>query len=203
MRLIKYIFLVFIGVFGSCKKQSAENTSISSVKEITNILIEKKQIKLNPLKGQWFYEQQPFNGYAVVYHENDRLAEKIGFFNGKREGKYYRYFKDSAIKNEGYYIQNKLHGIKLNYFKNGNVFSESNYVNGQRHGLQKTWFLNGQLAKRKNLSKGREDGLQQAWLENGKIYVNYEAKNGRIFGMNRANLCYKLKNEKVQYANKK
>jgi hypothetical protein len=80
---------------------------------------------------------------------------------------------------------------------------ESNYVNGQRHGLQKVWFLNGQLAKRKNLSKGREDGLQQAWLENGKIYVNYEAKNGRIFGMNRANLCYKLKNEKVQYANKK
>jgi hypothetical protein len=45
--------------------------------------------------------------------------------------------------------------------------------------------------------------LQQAWLENGTLYVNYEAKNGRIFGMNRANLCYKLKNEKVQYAAKK
>ena len=82
------------------------------------------------------------------------------------------------------------------------MFSESNYLNGQRHGLQKTWFLNGQLAKRKNLSKGREEGLQRAWLENGKIYVNYEAKNGRIFGMNRANLCYRLKNEKVQYAKK-
>jgi hypothetical protein len=52
------------------------------------------------------------------------------------------------------------------------------------------------------LNKGKEEGLQQAWLENGKIYVNYEAKNGRIFGMNRANLCYKLKNEKVQYAKK-
>ena len=203
MRLIKYFFLVFIGVLCSCTKQNTENTAISSVKEIANVLIQKKQIELNPLKGQWFYEQQPFNGYAVVYDENDNLVKKIGFFNGKREGTYYRYFADGAIKSEGYYVQNKLHGIKLNYFKNGNVFSESNYVSGQRHGLQKTWFLNGQLAKKKNLSKGREEGLQQAWLANGKIYVNYEAKNGRIFGMNRANLCYQLKNEKLQYANKK
>lgn len=202
MRLTKYILLLLLCVFGSCKKQGTGNTSISLGKGIVNILIKKEEIKLNPLKGQWFYNQKPFNGYAVVYHENDSLAEKIGFFNGKREGKYYRYFKDNAIKNEGYYIQNKLHGIKLNYFKSGKVYSESNYVNGQRHGLQKIWFSNGQLAKRKNLNKGKEEGLQQAWLENGKIYVNYEAKNGRIFGMNRANLCYKLKNEKVQYAKK-
>ena len=90
----------------------------------------------------------------------------------------------------------------MNYFKNGNVFSESNYLNGQRYGLQKTWFLNGPLAKRKNLSKGREEGLQQAWRENGTLYVNYEAKNGPIFGMNRAHLCYSLKNEKVQEAKK-
>ena len=203
MRLIKYFFLVVVCVLCSCTKQNIENTAISSVKEIANVLVQKKQIELNPLKGQWFYEQQPFNGYAVVYHENDNLVEKIGFFNGKREGTYYRYFKGGAIKSEGYYVQNKLQGIKLNYFKNGNVFSESNYVSGQRHGLQKTWFLNGQLAKKKNLSKGREEGLQQAWLANGKIYVNYEAKNGRIFGMNSANLCYQLKNEKLQYANKK
>ncbi len=40
-------------------------------------------------------------------------------------------------------------------------------------------------------------GLQQAWLKNEKMYVNYEAKNGRIFGMRRANSCYKLENEDV------
>ena len=45
--------------------------------------------------------------------------------------------------------------------------------------------------------------MQQAWLENGKIYVNYEAKNGRKFGMNRANLCYELKEEEIQYENEK
>jgi antitoxin component YwqK of YwqJK toxin-antitoxin module len=202
MRLIKYILLLLLCVFGSCKKQVAESTSISLGKEIVNILIKKEEIKLNPLKGQWYYNKKPFNGYAVVYHKNKSVSEKIGFFNGKREGSYYKFFKEGSIKNEGYYLQNKLHGIKLNYFKSGKIYSESNYVNGQRHGLQKIWFLNGQLAKRKNLNKGKEEGLQQAWLENGILYVNYEAKNGRIFGMNRANLCYKLKNEKVQYAKK-
>jgi antitoxin component YwqK of YwqJK toxin-antitoxin module len=202
MRLTKYILLLFLCVFGSCKEQVTENTSISLDKEITNMLIKKEEIKLNPLLGQWFYKQKPFNGFAVLYHKNDGISEKIGFFNGKREGLYYKYFRDGSIKNKGYYIQNKLHGIKFNYFKNGKVYSESNYVNGKRQGLQRTWFLNGQLAKRKNLNKGKEEGLQQAWLENGKIYVNYEAKNGRIFGMNRANLCYILKNEKVQYAKK-
>lgn len=203
MRLTKYILLLLLCVFGSCKKQRTENTSLSLGKEIVNTLIKKEEIKLDPLKGQWFYNQKPFNGYAVVYDENKSISEKIGFFKGKREGPYFKFFKDGAIKSKGHYIQNKLHGIKLNYFKSGKIYSESNYVNGQRHGLQKVWFLNGQLAKSKNLNKGKEEGSQQAWLENGKIYVNYEAKNGRIFGMNRTNLCYKLKNEKVQYAKKK
>lgn len=46
---------------------------------------------------------------------------------------------------------------------------------------------------------GREEGMQKAWRENGKIYNNYEAKNGRIFGLKRANLCYELENEEVQF----
>ena len=45
--------------------------------------------------------------------------------------------------------------------------------------------------------EGKEEGLQKAWLPNGTLYVNYEAKNGRIFGMLRANSCYKLENEVV------
>jgi antitoxin component YwqK of YwqJK toxin-antitoxin module len=203
MRLINCIFLIVISVFGSCKKQIAESTSNFLAQEITNILIDKEQVKLAPLKGKWLYKQQPFNGYSVSYHENDCLLEKIGFFNGKREGKAFKYFKDGSLKNEMNYIQNRLHGTKYNYFKNGNVYSESNYENGKRHGIQKIWFLNGQLARKKNLKEGKEEGLQQAWRGNGTLYVNYEAKNGRIFGLNRANLCYALKNEKVQYAKKK
>ncbi|WP_166384546.1 MULTISPECIES: toxin-antitoxin system YwqK family antitoxin [unclassified Polaribacter] len=198
MQLDKYIFLVFICVFGSCKNQTTKNISIINTKEIVNILIPKEQVKLNPLKGQWFYKDQPFNGYAITYNKNEVLSEKTGFFNGKRQGEMFKYFDDGTIKMEAHYVQNKLHGLKLHYFKNGNIYLESNYVNGKKHGIQKTWFINGQLAKRKNLTDGKENGLQQAWLQNGKIYINYEAKNGRTFGLQRANLCYQLKDEKVE-----
>ena len=129
MQLDKYIFLVFIFVFGSCKNQSTKNTSIIGAKEIVDILIPKEQVKLNPLKGQWFYKDQPFNGYAVTYNKENVLSEKTGFFNGKRQGKMIKYFDDGTIKSEANYNQNKLDGLKLNYFENGNIYLESNYKN--------------------------------------------------------------------------
>ena len=55
----------------------------------------------------------------------------------------------------------------------------------------------GQIAKLRNLVDGKERGVQKAWLANGKLYVNYEAKNGRVFGMRRANSCYKLEDEVI------
>ena len=70
---------------------------------------------------------------------------------------------------------------------------------GVTHGNQRQWYQNGQLFKSIHIVDGKEEGLQQAWRENGKIYNNYEAKNGRIFGLKRANLCYELETEVVQY----
>lgn len=202
MRLINYYrFLLVMSVFFGCNTKSNDELvlakDIISTLEVEKNFIDEKLIKLNSTKGQWFYKDQPFNGYSVSYYENDSLAEKTGFFNGKREGKSYSYFSDGTIKKEAFYKTNKLDGVKLNYFGNGVLASESNYVNGQKHGIQKVWFSSGQLAKKRNLNQGKEEGLQQAWLENGKLYVNYEAKNGRVFGMRRANSCYKLENEEV------
>jgi antitoxin component YwqK of YwqJK toxin-antitoxin module len=201
MRLIKY-YIVFICVFGACKKQVSKNTSLSTDIVIYNIFVDKKELKLNQLKGQWFYNKQPFNGYGISVYENDSLSEKTGFYNGKREGDDLKYFESGSIKRKAFYVNNKLQGKKLNYSKVGGLISESNYLDGKLTGIQKIWFVNGQLAKKRNLKEGKEEGLQQAWLENGVIYVNYEVKNGRIFGMKRANLCYQLKNEKIEDSKK-
>ena len=65
--------------------------------------------------------------------------------------------------------------------------------------MQKKWYVTGELFKQTNINQGREEGMQQAWRKNGKLYVNYEAKNGRIFGMRKANLCYELDDEKIQF----
>ena len=77
--------------------------------------------------------------------------------------------------------------------------SESNFKMGIAEGEQWQWYKSGAKFKRRQLVNGREEGIQQSWRENGKIYNNYEAKNGRIFGLKRANLCFELDNEIVQY----
>jgi len=204
MRLINFIVYIFIvSVFSNCDKQLPKNTFSVISKKIIDKEVANSELKLVPEKGQWFFEDKPYNGFALKYHSNGELAEKIGFYNGKREGKAHKYHTNGKLKKEMFYVQNRLHGKAYNYFDNGNLVEESTYQFGKRNGVQKIWYKNGQLAKLRNLKDGKEEGMQQAWLENGKIYVNYEAKNGRIFGMNRANLCYQLKQEEIEYVDKK
>jgi hypothetical protein len=195
MQLIKLVFLTVL-IFSSCKNATTENNA-TLLKRIQNSIVEKRQLTLIPEKGRWFYKDKPFNGFAVIYHPNKKIAEKIGYFNGRKEGEAFKYFENGNFQKKSFYNQNKLDSKQVVFWKNGNLASETEYVNGAKNGMQQFWFENGQLAKRKNLKKGKEDGLQQAWLQNGKIYVNYEAKNGRIFGLQRANLCYQLKDEKI------
>lgn len=191
----------FILLFSGCNQPSKEDLALSKGHdlelEIKNIFIDENKIILNSAEGKWYYKNQLFNGYLVSYHENGELAKKTGFSNGIREGKTLAFFSNGTQKKEAFYKENKLHGIKLTFYGDGTLASESNYVNGKKHGVQKVWYASGQLAKKRGLNQGVEEGLQQAWLNNGALYVNYEAKNGRIFGMRRANSCYKLEDEKV------
>jgi antitoxin component YwqK of YwqJK toxin-antitoxin module len=196
MRLINILFL-FPLIFGSCCNAITEN-KVAEKKIIKNTFVDNKQLVLIPEKGRWFFKGKSFNGFATMHHPNRKIAKKIGYFNGRKEGEALQYFKDGKLQKKSYYNQNKLDKKQLIFWGNGNLASEFNYENGTKKGVQNYWFENGQLAKRKNLKEGKENGLQQAWLQNGKIYVNYEAKNGRIFGLQRANLCYQLKDEKIE-----
>lgn len=190
------ILFAFISLC-SCNDLSENEKEPNKTKVVPLNTINKNLLVLKPNTGQWYYNDEPFNGYGILFFENKNVAEKIGYIDGKREGKFFSFFRNGNLKKEGNYINNKLHGKKINYYENGKIYSESNYENGVLHGIQSTWFINGQLSKRRTLNYGQEEGLQQAWLEDGRLYVNYEAKDGRIYGMRRANSCYQLKDEVV------
>ena len=66
------------------------------------------------------------------------------------------------------------------------------------NGLQKKWYNTGEKFKESSVKDGVVQGMQKAWRKNGKLYANFEVKNGRTFGLQRANLCYQLKDEKIQ-----
>lgn len=165
----------------------------------SNIKITKNNLILNQLEGKWYYNNQPYTGYAVTYHLNGIIEEKMGYCSGKKEGISQKWYPDGSLRKQSYYKQNKVDGVQRNWWKNGVLSSEGNYKNGVKHGIQKKWFVNGQLGRKTNYNNGKPEGLQQSWLQNGKLYVNYEVKNGRTFGLKRANLCYALEKEKIQY----
>ncbi|MDO6596704.1 hypothetical protein Q4512_07240 [Oceanihabitans sp. 2_MG-2023] len=200
MKVIKLFLCISVLLCIGCNsatKTKKESTISKNTIEIQANIVHKDSLVLNGNKGVWYYNNSPFNGFAVKYYANDSIKEKTGFYNGKKEGVYRVWYKTGALKLQSFYNQNVLQGTYKAFWNNGNLASESNYVNGKKQGLQRQWFYNGKLSKKRNLLNDQEDGLQQAWLENGKLYVNYEAKNGRIFGMRRANSCYQLKDEVV------
>ena len=164
---------------------------------ISDTLVKKSDLVLNPLNGVWSYNDKPYNGYAVKENAQGQHIEKLGFYQGKRQGVAKTWFNNGVLKLESHYKQNKLEGSYISWWNNGVLAMDANYTNGKLQGVQKQWYYTGVLAKQRNLVDGKENGIQQAWLKNGKMYVNYEAKNGRIFGMRRANSCYQLENEVV------
>lgn len=198
MRLIKLILPILIINFGGC--QNTTEVKLLKEIEIPEFTVLKSELLLIPEKGKWYYQNSPFSGYAIQKNRDGRIIEKTGFFHGMREGVYKKWFSNGTLQKEAIYRKNKIEGKTNIWWNNDQLAAEFNFKNGYKHGVQKRWYVNGQLFKLRNLNMGKEEGMQKAWLQNGKIYVNYEAKNGRIFGMNRANLCYKLNKEEVQYA---
>ncbi|MGX1929743.1 toxin-antitoxin system YwqK family antitoxin [Flagellimonas sp. 2504JD4-2] len=191
IKLISLGALCFL-FLGSCAQNHTRKRNIAQTE------VSKSKLVLNQTEGRWYHLNLPYNGYAVEFHKNGILAERTGYFDGKKEGIAKKWFDSGVLRSQAFYSANKLDGTSKSWWPNGVISTESTYTMGVRNGTQKKWYPNGQLARIMNLKNGFEEGLQQAWLRTGKLYANYEAKNGRFFGLKRSNLCYELKDEVVQ-----
>jgi len=192
VRLINIVLVSLLIGFAAC------NEKVTGYVIINDFQVNKAETILHPNEGKWYFQNTPLNGYAVEFYENGQIKERIGYYDGKKQGIAKFWYEDGSLAKESYYEKNQLNGTIKSWWPDGALSTVSNYQKGKRHGEQKVWYANGQLSRKTMIKEGIEDGLQQAWLENGKIYVNYEAKNGRVFGLKRANMCYKLKNEIVE-----
>ncbi|MEQ3664992.1 MULTISPECIES: toxin-antitoxin system YwqK family antitoxin [unclassified Olleya] len=195
-------FIVIVFTITGCKDASDSTSSNTVTKNeqaivIGNVELLKEALVLNGNKGRWYYKDKPYTGYSLKYYPNGVLEEKLGFFNGRREGVAKRWTKNKKLQLESYYKNNKLDGVYKTWWENGELSGQSFYENGVKQGEEKQWFPDGQMFKLRNFADGKEHGFQKAWLANGKLYVNYEAKNGRIFGMRRASSCVRLEDEVV------
>ncbi len=87
---ITCIFILWCFLFvhlWSCKDAKYNDTLTTellgektSEVSIDDIQVSKKLLVLKPMEGKWYYQNTPFTGYAVTYHPNDAIAEKIGYY---------------------------------------------------------------------------------------------------------------------------
>ena len=208
MKIVTPIYFLLFGLWIiSCQPKSVDqelSKITASSQPMTNpkgelLIIDKDSTELRPLEGLVYYKNKPFTGTSVIYYTKNIKAAAIQYLDGKKEGLYKKWFPDGLLSFEAYYKAGRQEGITKTWWKNGTLRSESRFKNGIPDGIQLQWYKSGNKFKRQQLVNGQEQGIQKAWRENGKIYNNYEAKNGRIFGLKRANLCFELAEEVVQY----
>ena len=102
------------------------------IKVIPDTQANKKEIVLHPNEGKWYYKNQPFSGFAVVYHENGVLAERVGYYNGKKEGLAKKWYPNGTLLKASIYTENRLTGKVTSWWPNGIISTESNYVDGKK-----------------------------------------------------------------------
>ena len=190
----------------SCSSNPSPDFSIEKTEDnapefiIPSIEVEVDKLDFNFQNSTWTQDSIPFSGYAVEKYSDNQIFQKIGIFNGKKEGRTQVWHPNGFLKSEAFYKNGKLNGTYRTWAQDppDQLIGHLNYKNGKAHGLQKKWYSSGAIYKILRLNMGKEEGLQQAFRPNGVLYANYEARNGRIYGLKKAALCYELENEIIQ-----
>lgn len=160
------------------------------------LVIGKSEISINQ-QGQRVYQNKPFTGEMLSYHDSGKVATADQFVNGRRQGYSKKWFANGLLGYESFYAAGVRDGVTKTWWSNSNLRSDFFYVKGKTEGVGKRWYRSGAKFKKFNYHAGKPIGLQQAWRENGKLFSNFEYKNGRIYGLRKANNCVGLKDEVI------
>ena len=199
------LWTLILGIFlltccAEKQKNHSQRTDGAIELIVPEIMVAKSDLTYDHKISLWLLNELPFSGYAVSYHPNNTLKEKIGIINGKKQNEAIQWYADGHYKNISSYHEGKLHGDKKVWSQDSAHILLTHYTfqNGSAHGEQKKWYPTGELFKVLHLNMGKEEGIQQAFRKNGALFANYEAREGRIFGLKKAALCYGLEDEQVK-----
>ena len=113
------------------------------------------------------FSDVPING--KVFQIFDDIKVPLGMIeNGKKEGKWIRWYKNGRKKDESTYKDGELNGLVTSWYKNGQKKGEGFYKDGEPDGLITSWYKNG---RKKN----------EYIFQNGKLISNIKKnKDGSV-----------------------
>lgn len=96
-----------------------------------------------------------------AYHSNGKLANKIQFKNGKRNGTDFWYYPTGKKFRITNYKDGVHHGTEVEYDESGRKKYEEPYRNGKLHGIKKYYRENGQIWAKQKFEDGKEVPLER------------------------------------------
>ncbi len=115
-----------------------------------------------------------------VNHPNGKLAEKLTYKYGLREGNRIIYNKDGKPILEANYLHHDYHGLFKEYYINGKISCELNYKYDELDGLSKYYYENGNIKSVETYVLGDLHGPATYYDQTGKIIRKVTYQYGQI-----------------------
>lgn len=128
-----------------------------------------------------FYKDGRKEGKWTKYYNNGRVEHELTFKYNKLEGHAIFYYRNGKKKEEGDWKKNRWVGDYKYYYKNGNVRNDWKYnVTGKRTGVQRYYHENGQVKLEGAWENGKESGTLVEYFEDGSIKSERFFANGKM-----------------------
>lgn len=125
--------------------------------------------------------------YRTDFFMNLKKLQMAGLYEDKectmRNGTFYWFYPDGALKTAGRYLHNKKAGVWLDYFQDRSLKDSLNFADGNPAGISLGWYSNGGARDSLNMDADGK-GVYVSWFDNGNPasagkYIDFNKQQGK------------------------
>jgi uncharacterized protein len=113
-------------------------------------------------------------------YPDGKTLSVLAIINGRRHGRYARYYMNGHLEVKGQYIYGDECGNWIWYHDNGQKFSEGKYIAGERDSVWTNYTADGVVSSRSAYSNGERNGVSQIFATDGTLIVEKRFIDGDL-----------------------
>jgi len=186
----RYIFFfILMSIMHSCTHKTDPANE--------QIRVDKSDRSLSLSNGIYYYKNEKLTGTITDKFTNGKCKAIEQINNGKQQGATETFYEDGSKESTRYYTAGEKDSVQLGWWPNTLPKYIYHFANGKYNGDFTEWYIDGNMMQQIHYQNG-EELSGKGWRPNGKLYMNFVVRNGRRYGLMNANLCYEVKDGKVE-----
>lgn len=117
---------------------------------------------------------------AKHFYETGQLLLEGSYKNGKKDGKWTKYYIDGPISAVNYYVDGQMDGEQTEYFRNGKKKSVAPYKNGIQDGYSQLFFSNGTINSHGWNVNGKSEQQWLSYYPDGQLATDQYFQNNLV-----------------------